>query len=132
MTVFSGTEVKDYVPLENLEVELWKGVDAEEAEGRFALCFWIYIDNCVSFPSSILVQVLFSHTRPSSLLCGLMDSNASAFFVFVFFLLFSVSDVYKGEIGLVAESRKFKSLRRLLSPFLCIGEILVVWVIPFS
>ncbi|XP_057766352.1 SH2 domain-containing protein A isoform X2 [Salvia miltiorrhiza] len=56
MSDFSGVEEKDYVSLKNLKVEFRRDDDAEEADGCFALCFWIYIDSCVSFPSSILVQ----------------------------------------------------------------------------
>ncbi|XP_047979882.1 SH2 domain-containing protein B-like [Salvia hispanica] len=47
---------EDYVPLRNLKVELGRGDDWEEGDGCFALCFWIYIDDCVSLPFSVLVQ----------------------------------------------------------------------------
>ena len=50
---------EDYVPLRNLKVELGRGDDWEEGDGCFALCFWIYIDDCVSLPFSVLVQVIF-------------------------------------------------------------------------
>lgn len=58
MSDSSGLEERDYVSLKNLKVELGRDEDWEEGDGCFALCFWIYIDNCVSFPSSILAQVL--------------------------------------------------------------------------
>lgn len=55
-------EEQDYVLLKHLKVEFRRDDDddddgAEEANGCFTLCFWIYIDNCASFPSEILVQV---------------------------------------------------------------------------
>ncbi|KAI3457587.1 hypothetical protein Pfo_014250 [Paulownia fortunei] len=56
MDDFSGLEEKDYVLLKNLKVELRRDDDAEEANGCFALCFWLYIDNCASLPSVVLVQ----------------------------------------------------------------------------
>lgn len=56
MSAYCGVEDKDYVFLKNLKVEFRRDEDAGEADGCFALCFWIYIDNCVSFPSAILVQ----------------------------------------------------------------------------
>ncbi|KAK4398269.1 SH2 domain-containing protein A [Sesamum angolense] len=57
---FGGVEETGYVLLKNLKVELRRDGDgddgAEEADGSFALCFWLYIDNCASYPSAILVQ----------------------------------------------------------------------------
>ncbi|KAK4439081.1 SH2 domain-containing protein A [Sesamum alatum] len=57
---FGGVEETGYVLLKNLRVELRRDGDgdegAEEADGSFALCFWLYIDNCASYPSAILVQ----------------------------------------------------------------------------
>lgn len=52
------SDFKDYVSLKNLKVQFRRDDDADEADGCFALCFWIYIDNCASYPSAILVQVL--------------------------------------------------------------------------
>ncbi|KAL2245519.1 UNVERIFIED_CONTAM: SH2 domain-containing protein A [Sesamum indicum] len=57
---FGGVDETGYVLLKNLKVELRRegdGDDGEkEADGSFALCFWLYIDNCASYPSAILVQ----------------------------------------------------------------------------
>ncbi|KAL0399518.1 UNVERIFIED_CONTAM: SH2 domain-containing protein B [Sesamum radiatum] len=57
---FGGVDETGYVLLKNLKVELRRDGDgddgAEEADGSFALCFWLYIDNCASYPSAILVQ----------------------------------------------------------------------------
>ncbi|KAG8386492.1 hypothetical protein BUALT_Bualt03G0154200 [Buddleja alternifolia] len=54
---------EDYVLLKNLKVELKRDYDAdaqaeeEQSNGWcFTLCFWIYIHNCASFPSPILLQ----------------------------------------------------------------------------
>ncbi|KAK6134438.1 hypothetical protein DH2020_031817 [Rehmannia glutinosa] len=50
---------KDYVFLKNVKVEIGRDDsddNAEEANGCFTLCFWLYIDNCASFPSVLLVQ----------------------------------------------------------------------------
>ena len=59
MSDFSGAEERDYVSLRNLKVDFRREDDGEEGDGCFALCFWIYIDDCASFPSSVLVQVQF-------------------------------------------------------------------------
>ncbi|XP_047962216.1 SH2 domain-containing protein A-like [Salvia hispanica] len=56
MSDFSGAEERDYVSLRNLKVDFTREDDGEEGDGCFALCFWIYIDDCASFPSSVLVQ----------------------------------------------------------------------------
>ncbi|KAL1537975.1 SH2 domain-containing protein A-like [Salvia divinorum] len=56
MSDFSGMEERDYVSLRNLKVDFTREDDGEEGDGCFALCFWIYIDGCASFPSSVLVQ----------------------------------------------------------------------------
>ncbi|KAL8031952.1 hypothetical protein ABFX02_13G062000 [Erythranthe guttata] len=56
---FSGLEENDYVSLKNLKVEFRRNGDGEEdgsPEEAFAICFWIYIHSCASFPSDILVQ----------------------------------------------------------------------------
>lgn len=90
MSDFSGVEERDYVPLEDLKVEFRRDGDAEEADGCFALSFWIYIDNCASFPSSILVQV-FLLTRPSfvclcekwTLMCLLFFFLAAFYFLMI-------------------------------------------------
>ncbi|KAL8512292.1 hypothetical protein ACS0TY_018684 [Phlomoides rotata] len=50
-----GVGERDYVLLKNLKVEFRRD-DADEANGCFALCFWLYIENCASFPSGILLQ----------------------------------------------------------------------------
>lgn len=50
------SDFKDYVSLKNLEVQFRRDDDAEEEDGCNALCFWIYIDACASYPSAILVQ----------------------------------------------------------------------------
>lgn len=75
MSGFCGVEEKDYVLLKNLIVEFRRDDDgdngAEEANGCFALCFWLYIDNCASFPSVMLVQVsqLLTFLNLPSLVC---------------------------------------------------------------
>lgn len=56
MAGFGGVEENSYVLLQDLKVELRKDGE-EEANGCFTLCFWLYIHNCVSFPSVILQQV---------------------------------------------------------------------------
>ncbi|GFQ06423.1 hypothetical protein PHJA_002786300 [Phtheirospermum japonicum] len=61
MSGFSGAEEKDYVLLRDVKVEFRKNDDggdniADEVNGIFTLCFWLYIDNCAFFPSAVLVQ----------------------------------------------------------------------------
>lgn len=61
MNDFRRLGERDYLLLRNFKVEFGRDdgdADADEANGCFALCFWLYIDNCASFPSEILVQVL--------------------------------------------------------------------------
>ncbi|KAK6157491.1 hypothetical protein DH2020_011739 [Rehmannia glutinosa] len=53
---FSEGVEKDYAFLKNVKVEIARDDNAEEANGCFTLCFWLYIDNCASFPSALLVQ----------------------------------------------------------------------------
>ncbi|XP_051152217.1 SH2 domain-containing protein A-like [Andrographis paniculata] len=52
-------EETGYVSLKDFRVVLGKRCGdfvAEEADGCFALCFWLYIDKCASYPSPILNQ----------------------------------------------------------------------------
>ncbi|KAL0306628.1 UNVERIFIED_CONTAM: SH2 domain-containing protein A [Sesamum radiatum] len=59
---FGGVEETGYVLLKNLKVELRRDGDgddgAEEADGSFALCFWLYIEYCASYPSAFLFSVV--------------------------------------------------------------------------
>lgn len=59
MNDYCGVRGRDYVSLKNLKVEFRRDDGDADADdnGCFALCFWLYIDNCASFPSAILVQV---------------------------------------------------------------------------
>lgn len=103
-------EEQDYVLLKHLKVEFRRDDDddddgAEEANGCFTLCFWIYIDNCASFPSEILVQVsqLLPSLNPPLLFFFFVRAFTFFDWVFRFFVL---PEMFKDAVGLVAKLRK--------------------------
>ncbi|KAL3651109.1 hypothetical protein CASFOL_007512 [Castilleja foliolosa] len=61
MSDLSEAGPKDYVLLRDFKVEIRKNVggfsaNADEVNGTFTMCFWLYIDNCAFFPSVVLVK----------------------------------------------------------------------------